>query len=609
MNNTNVEPYEKWRATLLGSIDALPNTVDMGNAFVRTVLQGYYNLSEEDAINATAFAGAGDRGVDALHIVVEEDGEGAEALVLQGKYGTAGAGLHVYDEATKFLSALKMAREGQSVTEAVDKAEAVIRNGGIVRYVVATVDPLDARQREDLANVQALAHRDFGDRLVTEALNVETLYDTLAMDQRVSARIVNLPCKVVEVPGGAHVGAASVADVYTMLRSYAAQAAGGDVNAIYDRNIRKYLKRRPGTVNDGIHHTLKDEPRRFVAYNNGITIVCDEAKLYTGYLKLTNPSIVNGCQTTRTLFDYMSTAFAGVLPDDPQNRMAAYAEAYLAIKVLVVGGTDGDAYANNITRFSNKQNGVRGKDFIALEDMYRALKRELEREGYFLETQAGEYDALTPARKQRYQRGTHVVNSFEATLAYAAGMRGKPHLAFGRSIAFTPGGQEFDELVRDLRSDDLLVPWLIANHAKVLGYTSTNLRDPQPSNRHRVQTRYLFLYLFFRILRETLRQAGLRVEERSHVYEILKPLEAEYRILTVSREQHPFGRLLRLADLSVVTYMRLAERERWFLDRNSYLKRDELINETRITQATGAADLEIPEVAAVISGYTPFTGA
>ena len=605
MNSTNVEPYEKWRAALLGSIDALPNTVDMGNAFVRTVLQVYYNLSEEDAINATAFAGAGDRGVDALHIVVEEDGEGAEALVLQGKYGTAGAGLHVYDEARKFLSALKTARDGQSVTEAVDKAAAVIRNGGIVRYVVATVDPLDARQREDLANVQALAHRDFGDRLVTEALNVEILYDTLAVDQRVSARIVDLPCKVVEVPGGAHVGAASVANVYDMLRSYAAQAAGGDINSIYDRNIRKYLKSRPGTVNDGIHRTLKDEPRRFVAYNNGITIVCDEAKLYPGHLELTNPSIVNGCQTTRTLFDYMSTAFAGVQPNDPQNRMAAYAEAYLAIKVLVVEGTDGDAYANNITRYSNKQNGVRGKDFIALEDMYRALKRELEHEGLFLETQAGEYDALTPARKHRYQRATHVVNSFEATLAYAAGMRGKPHLAFGRSIAFTPGGQEFDDLVRDLHSDDLLVPWLIANHAKVLGYTSTNQRDPQPSNRHRVQTRYFFLYLFFRIVQETFRQARLSIEERHHVYEALKPLEVAFRAATTGREQLPFARLLHLTDVSVSTYMRLADKERWFSDRNSYLKRDELINETRITQATAAAELDIPEVAAQIASYAP----
>ena len=49
----------------------------------------------------------------------------------------------------------------------------------------------------------------------------------------------------------------------------------------------------------------------------------------------------------------------------------------------VVSATDGDAYANDITRFSNKQNAIRGKDFIALEAMYRDLKAKLEQQGFF----------------------------------------------------------------------------------------------------------------------------------------------------------------------------------------------------------------------------------
>lgn len=49
---------------------------------------------------------------------------------------------------------------------------------------------------------------------------------------------------------------------------------------------------------------------------------------------------------------------------------------------------------------------------------------------------------------------------------------------------------------------------------------------------------------------------------------------------------HPFYRLLALTDEAVVIYMALAEEEKWYTDRNSFLKRDELIRPDRITQAT-----------------------
>jgi len=598
--------YQEWRRNLLAEIDVLPNTVAKGNEFVRRVLQIYYDLSEEDAINATECAGAGDKGVDAIHIVpLEDEGSRIQAIVVQGKYGAAGEGLPVYQESQKFLSAVKDALDGQSVTSAVEQVAGVLKNGGQIRYVVATVDPLDATQSRDLENAKKLAHADFGDSMVVEAINFEDLFTTLGIGTTGTVRTVQLPCRVVPVQGNCFVGAVSLVDMYGMLRAYAIQA-NGSVNAIYDRNIRKYLKKKTGSVNDGIYKTLQDDPSRFVAYNNGITIVCDNARQIETGMELDNPYVVNGCQTTRTLYDYMDTNFAGVPLHDPGGKMAAYRSSYMAVKVLVATGDDADSYANNITRFSNKQNAVRGKDFIALEDLYRKLKRDLKEEGYFLETQVGEYDALSLAQRQRYPKATHVINAFEATLAYAAGILGKPYLAFGRSADYTPGGREFDETINDLTAADLLVPWMVAGEARDLGYTAIARRNPQPGTEHRTQARYLFLYLFFRLLEKALATSGQTIDgtdSKDQMYRVLRSLKTDHdQTPADARDQHPFHRLLLQTDEAVATYMAIAEAQRWFTDRNSFLKRGELIDETRIIQATTAVNLKIPQISLQI-GY------
>ena len=58
-------------------------------------------------------------------------------------------------------------------------------------------------------------------------------------------------------------------------------------------------------INKGLLVTLKDEPERFYYYNNGITMVCDEAERKSShgrdYIQVGNPQIINGQQTTRTL--------------------------------------------------------------------------------------------------------------------------------------------------------------------------------------------------------------------------------------------------------------------------------------------------------------------
>jgi hypothetical protein len=149
-----------------------------------------------------------------------------------------------------------------------------------------------------------------------------------------------------------------------------------------------------------------------------------------------------------------------------------------------------------------------------------------------------------------------------------------------------PGGEKFDEVAKNLTADDLLVPWLVASAAKeALGYTAQARHNPKPGTEHRAQTRFLFLYFFFLLAQNTLTKLLSSSDySRYDLYKMLKEIKEDYDQHPES--DHPFYQLLSLTDEAVVIYMALAEEENCYTDRNSFLKREELIKPDRITQAT-----------------------
>lgn len=81
---------------------------------------------------------------------------------------------------------------------------------------------------------------------------------------------------------------------------------------LFDENIREYLG-STGTVNKKIKSTLlnPDDRNNFFFYNNGITIIVED--MSAEYLKaskrcfdISDPQIVNGCQTVSTIFETLS---------------------------------------------------------------------------------------------------------------------------------------------------------------------------------------------------------------------------------------------------------------------------------------------------------------
>ena len=100
------------------------------------------------------------------------------------------------------------------------------------------------------------------------------------------------------------VGTVSLIDLFEFLNLY--QSKTGNLDQLYEKNVRQFLGNRR-KINKSIANTLNENPEKFGLYNNGITIVV------SGYSKSSNegtftvndPYVVNGCQTTRTIWQVL----------------------------------------------------------------------------------------------------------------------------------------------------------------------------------------------------------------------------------------------------------------------------------------------------------------
>ncbi len=112
------------------------------------------------------------------------------------------------------------------------------------------------------------------------------------------------------------VGSVGLLNLYKFLQRYREQT--GDLDRIYEKNVRRFLGGR-GKVNKAMQNTLRDAPEKFGLYNNGITIVVNNYHQADDHVTIAEPYIVNGCQTTRTIWEVfhnrLSAGGTGVNPE------------------------------------------------------------------------------------------------------------------------------------------------------------------------------------------------------------------------------------------------------------------------------------------------------
>jgi len=298
---------------------------------------------------------------------------------------------------------------------------------------------------------------------------------------------------------------------------------------IFESNIRKYLQRT--RINKNLKDTLEKMPNNVFFYNNGITIVGKNIEVQDSKVKIIEPQIVNGAQTSSTIFQSV-----GLLDPIPGS-----------ITVTIIKA-DSDVIKQEITKFRNSQNAVKGKDLISLESFHTGIRAQLKNFGYYYEQQAGAWNYMKPNEKAKYN-GHEVYknylpdeheNKIEASLAIqamVAGITQNPTKPYSSIASCMPNGSLYPKVFDSQIAQDyrlLFYPYLIRCYSEKLGFGDPEAKDPEQKR----YARLLFVTAYFNILfNHILKKNKDEIKKNPESLEkVFKNFEINQRILELTNQ-------------------------------------------------------------------------
>ncbi len=527
--------YEQFKEAWLEDVkkDASSN-VELGLRFAHKLVCDWLDV-DPDSGDVIMTDGSGDGGIDAAILqryaeIGETESEDVWYLV-QSKYGSSFAGSStVYDEGVKLIETLTNpnVKLNENAAQVVERIQFFLKKRGPkdkLCFVIATVDDIGDEEKEALENVKIIGKAKIGSFFEVAGVSINTVYNRL-QELNVVAHKKTFVLDINAYGSDELIfGAVGLLELYRFLKHY--KNVTNDLNLLYEKNVRQYLGLKK--VAKGIRDTLLKEPERFGLYNNGITIVVEECEKVENGWKLTAPYIVNGCQTTRTIYDVLSTILESggtSKNEDFSNWQERLQKGFVVIKIVKVG-PGGEELLEKTTRFTNSQNAVSEKDFISLSNDFRRFKEEMQKKyGIFLEIQRGA-KAAQEARQKSYPYihpyYHEFANAFDLIKTYSAGWLSMPGPAFAHTPPFSPGGSVFKRLTEpgsDFGVDDLYAAY------RIMKYAMENHFGRQKAG-GRGSTRFLFVFVVIELFKEVMRRSGMKTENKAITQAMIKLLKDE----------------------------------------------------------------------------------
>ncbi len=133
---------------------------------------------------------------------------------------------------------------------------------------------------------------------------------------------------------------------------------------LLERNVRAFLQAK-GKINRGLQRTLKEEPHRFLAYNNGLCCTAADVRVNGGKLEwLKDFQIVNGGQTTASIYHAVKKEHGNVDSVVVQMKLTVLKDPAKVPEIVPL-----------ISRYANSQNKVNGADFAANGPFHHSLEQ------------------------------------------------------------------------------------------------------------------------------------------------------------------------------------------------------------------------------------------
>lgn len=230
-------------------------------------------------------------------------------------------------------------------------------------------------------------------------------------------------------------------------------------NILFGENLRESLADKSKTYAD-MAKTIDTEPERFWHYNNGITIIAEKIDLVhnpdTGAesIQLTNFSIINGAQTTSSLFAYLKEARLSY----DQDKVDCLGRVYVLARLMEV--THDDKFGDNIAIYNNSQNAITSRDMVSRNEEQRKLQNKYFSGGkpnIFIHIKRGVGKPSHPMIEKHQE----VTNEELAQLAFAAFMQEPFSAKNKKSSLFTKDSKTKGGLVN-------------ADYQKIFNYVEQN---------------------------------------------------------------------------------------------------------------------------------------
>lgn len=399
-------------------------------------------MDDDNALEAASIDGANDKGMDFFHINDEE----SRILIAQGKYSKTLKHRPKEAELTKLEGSVQWLSSPESLERdgRLDLAQVAkdYRDGRLkgfsIEFFYVYAGPRDAniekrtsvynQNPENIRERRSVRHFDIG--------LLKDYWDEIEMGRsRISGDSIEISGEPLWNSGNFGESIVATVPCEALVELYRIH---GD--RLFDRNVRLFLGARQGSVNSGIANTITSKKDRgnFWAYNNGITIICDKFEYLEkeSRIKITNYSIVNGCQTTVSLAEHL---------DD---------EAGLTVLVKCIAADA--SIVDNIIRFTNSQNQIRTWDLASQDKVHRRLATDFDKlnKPYIYQTRRG--DLPTGDMKKYKENGKRRIVRIEQLGQLLAAFKGDPVLAYKhKGFIFSPE-QRNSIFPKDIRVEEAL---------------------------------------------------------------------------------------------------------------------------------------------------------
>ena len=511
LQENNIQPLEGFseniKQSLIDYSESANNEVEKGKNFLQWVLTRVFEATEDDAADAIV-DGANDLGIDAyLPVDFSKD----KIRLFQSKYGTS----HSAEAISKFREDVKklIKRDVTKMRPELAHLVTQIREKNLKVECCYVTDQKVEFQNEkyfEVVDIDEIIRR-LWSRIKKPAAGKKS---SIKLEKML--RHENTILGVMKLR--------ELSEFIIKNRDY-----------VFESNIRQWMQFKT-MINKGIRETLQNVPDKFFYYNNGITIVvADFEERENNSLMLNAPQIVNGAQTSNSILD--------------RAKRTHNLDGSITVTIIKA---DDEKDQNNITKYRNSQNSVRGKDLVSLMDFHKSIKSQLQNLCYFYEIQAGSFDSKTKSQQSEY-KGDVIFNKYlpvnhkkvivakDAIQALVAGIEQRPTEAYSSPAQFLPRGSKYDEVFNENLKDEyrlLFYPYLVKEYAKMV--QKYGKRGGHKTKRYAT---LFFVAVYFRILHRNI------LETKGDFKKDITKLESIFRSLKLN------SRILKLTDLVVTKFL------------------------------------------------------